>query len=55
MSFEIYLRDDIGNQISGFVDVGKKFTVTTLDLNEGLLKKGSYRIPIEHILFIKEV
>ena len=56
MTFEIHLKDDIGNEISALVDVGKVFTVSTLNIyNDILLKKGNYYVPIEHILFIKEV
>ncbi len=55
MAFEIYLKKEMGNEISYYVNVGKMFTVATLDINYGLLKKGSYQIPLSHILFIKEV
>lgn len=56
MTFEIYLKKDIGNQIREFVpNVEKIISVDSLEINNGLLKKGSYYIPIEHILFIKEV
>jgi len=56
MSFIIYLKDDIGNEISAILDEPiKEITVSTLSINDGLLKKGNYYIPLEHILFIKEV
>jgi len=56
MAFEIYIKKDVGNQISNILGIGlKKFEVATLDINFGLLKKGNYQIPIEHILFVKEV
>jgi len=55
MSFIIYLKEDIGNQISAILDEPiKEITVTTLNISDGLLKKGNYYIPLEHILFIKE-
>ena len=55
MAFEITLKDDIGNEISLYRDLPKQITVPTLDINNGLLKKGSYYIPIDHILFIEEI
>lgn len=55
MTFEIYLKKELGNDIAQYVDVGKMFAVTTLNITDGLLKKGAYQIPIEHVLFIKEV
>lgn len=50
--FKITLLDNIGNEIGKNV---KTFNVSTLEINNGLLKKGNYYIPIEHILFIEEV
>lgn len=56
MAFEVYLKKEIGNAINTILDTNiKVFEVATLDINFGLLKKGNYQIPIEHILFIKEV
>lgn len=56
MSFEIYLKKEIGNEIGYILGEGfKTVTVSTLDISDGLLKKGSYYVPVEHILFIKEV
>ena len=56
MSFDVYLKKTEGNQISEILGTGiKKFNVNTLSIQNGLLTKGSYQIPIEHILFIKEV
>jgi len=56
MPFKIYIRDDIGNQICNInQDLPKIFNVTTLNITDGMLVKGDYRIPIEHILFIQEV
>jgi len=56
MAFKVYLRKDVGNQISLILAEGiKEFTVNTLEISDGLLKKGSYYIPVEHILFIKEI
>lgn len=56
MPFEIYFKKDEGNQISTILNESIKITtVATLTITNGLLKKGNYYIPIEHILFIKEV
>jgi len=56
MVFEIYLKDDIGNQIATILNEEIKVTTApTLDITDGLLKKGKYYIPVEHILFIKEI
>jgi len=56
MAFEIYLKKEIGNQIGAILGEGfKVVTVASLTINDGLLKKGDYYIPVEHILFIKEV
>jgi hypothetical protein len=56
MSFEIHLKDNIGNDLSKILaDLPKIITVQTLQITDGFLVKGNYRIPIEHILFIKEV
>ena len=56
MVFEIYVKDEIGNQISSIEgELPKIVTVTALEIADGLLKKGNYYIPVEHILFIKEV
>jgi len=56
MAFEIYLRKELQNEIANYIDtISKKITVNTLSIQEGMLIKNPYRIPIEHILFIKEV
>lgn len=56
MTFTVYLKKDEGNQISDVLNIGiKTFNVTTLEISNGLLKKGDYHIPIDHILFIREV
>lgn len=56
MSFVIYLKKEIQNEISTYIsEVSKIITVSNLNISDGLLKKGNYYIPIEHILFIKEV
>jgi len=56
MVFEIYLKDEIGNQIAQHLDeLPKVVTVASLTINDGLLKKGNYYIPVEHILFIEEI
>ena len=52
MVFQITLKDNIGNEINKGI---KTFNVTTLNITDGLLKKGSYYIPVNHILFIEEV
>lgn len=55
MAYVIYLKKDEGNQISEILEMGiKQFTVPTLSIIDGLLKKGNYYIPVQHILFIKE-
>jgi len=56
MAFVVYLKETEGNEISNILETHiKKFNVATLEISNGLLKKGSYYIPVEHILFIKEV
>jgi len=50
--FKVTIKENIGNEIDRDV---KTFNVSTLEINNGLLKKGNYYIPIEHILFIEEV
>jgi hypothetical protein len=56
MSFIIYVKKEIGNNISRYLNIPiKQFTTETLDISNGLLTKGAYKIPIEHILFIEEV
>jgi len=56
MSFKIYIRDDIGNHITAIdEDLPKIFNVISLNITDGMLIKGKYRIPLEHILFIQEV
>jgi len=52
MSFDITLQENIGNEIGLGI---KTFNVVTLNITNGLLKKGDYYIPVEHILFIKEI
>lgn len=56
MTFEIHLKKQIGNEIGFILGEGFKIVyVSTLNITDGLLKKGDYYIPIEHILFIKEI
>jgi len=56
MPFEIHLKDEIANDIAAILNVGfKPITVSTLNISDGLLTKGNYKIPVEHILFIEEV
>ena len=56
MSFKIYIRDYAGNEIAD-IDPGlpKIFNTAQLNITDGMLVKGNYRIPIEHILFIQEI
>lgn len=56
MSFKIYIRDGIGNEIHN-VDpyLPKVLDVANLNITDGMLIKGNYRIPVEHILFIQEI
>jgi hypothetical protein len=56
MPFEIILKEDIGNQIADLLKEKIKTTmVNQLTINNGLLKKGNYYIPLCNILLIKEV
>lgn len=56
MSFEVYLIGSFWNDIQKIIDMEKQpITVSTLVINDGLLKKGDYYVPIDKILFIKEV
>jgi len=56
MTFEVHLKKEAGNELSYILGMGiKSFNVSTLDISGGLLTKGSYRIPVDNILFIKEV
>lgn len=56
MAFEIYIKKEIQNEIAIYIDdVNKKITLQNLNISDGLLTAGSYKIPVEHILFIKEV
>jgi hypothetical protein len=54
-TYEIQLRVEIASELETLfgLDVSN-FTVSNLPV-DGLLKKGDYYIPVEHILFIKEV
>jgi len=56
MAYKVYLKDNIGNELAGYIeDLPKAFITSTLQITDGLLKKGIYQIPVEHILFIEEV
>ena len=56
MSYKIYLKDDIANEINNKIGSNvKEFTVTDLVITNGLIHKGSYSIPIQSILFIEEI
>lgn len=56
MSFKIYIRDSIGNEIQMIAPgLPKIFNVAMLNITDGMLVKGNYRIPVEHILFIQEI
>jgi len=54
--FKVYLKDNIGNEISQIItQVPKEIEVDTLQIvNNCFLQKGKYLIPITNILFIKE-
>jgi len=55
-TFKIYLKDNIGNMFKQIdEDLPKQFTTQSLQISNGLLSKGNYKIPVEHILFIQEV
>lgn len=47
MSFRIFLKNPI--------ETYTEFTVPTLDITNGLLKKGKYQVPVVDILYIMEV
>jgi len=56
MAFEIHFKNDIANQINIIKNIdAKNITVSTLNITDGLLKKGNYYIPVENILFIEEI
>ena len=56
MTYQVYIKNYEGNEISNILNKEiKQFNIATIDINNGLLKKGSYYIPVEHILFIEEV
>jgi hypothetical protein len=58
MTFIVYIKDDIGNQISKVTGQPLKilsFDELSWDITGNFLIKGDYRLPREHILFIKEV
>ena len=55
MAFEIYLKKQEGNEINAFLDIGKKVTVQNYTITNGLLEVGNYKLPIDNILFIKEI
>jgi hypothetical protein len=56
MPYEIQLKIDIASELELMFGLEvSSFTVQDLTINNGLLKKGNYYIPVEHILFIKEV
>lgn len=56
MSFVVYIKDNIGNMVSAIdPNLPKVFTTSTLQITDGMLVKGNYRLPVEHILFIHEV
>jgi len=55
MAFTVYLKKDLGQQINNILGTNVKVTtVATLNISDGLLKKGNYYIPVENILFIEE-
>lgn len=55
MSYVVYIKDNIGNMIGAIdPDLPKQVTLPVLNINDGLLYAGNYKIPIGHILFIKE-
>lgn len=56
MPYEIHLKEDYGNRISDILKIPiKKISVPTLTISNGLLQKNNYYIPLDNILFIKEV
>jgi len=56
LPYVVYIKDNIGNMVNAIdQDLPKQFTVQTLQITDGMMVVNSYRFPIEHILFIKEV
>ena len=56
MVYRVTLKGNIHSEIDKyFQGIERKIEVATLNITDGLLKKGSYYIPVEHILFIEEV
>ncbi len=56
MAFKIYIKDNIGNMIHQHLNgIPKIIEVQNLTITDGMLIKGNYRIPIDHILFIQEI
>ena len=50
MAYEIVLVQEIANEVGQ-----RKVTVQTLDVVAGCLHVGSYYVPLNAILFVKEV
>ena len=55
MPFKIVLKEDIGRDINNVLGIGKIFEIPSLNIADGLLSHNEYKIPLQHILFIKEV
>lgn len=56
MSFEIYLKKEIQNEISQYVhDINKCVKVPNCTITNGYVKISNYWVPLSNILFIKEV
>lgn len=50
MSYEIHLKDRVGNQMG----IGKVHTVGNIDLNvSGFIGIGAYYLPISNVLYVK--
>jgi hypothetical protein len=55
MPYKIILKKLEGNEINQILEITREIFVSSLNIQEGFLIKGSYRIPINNILFIEEV
>jgi hypothetical protein len=52
MAFEIHLTAELYSVLDG---IGAVVTVNNLTVSNGFVSVGSYHVPLDQILFIKEV
>lgn len=56
MTYKVYLKEGIGNDISDIIGSGiKEFTVNDLVITNSCIQKGAYLLPITNVLFIEEI